>query len=205
MSLINLTCQTPTRFVRVAYLSLQPGGDVSFGLQDRTFISPRFKVRKFVWSMYNRVTAEYEIGSDANALEQVKNPHFTFHAPHLFHLKSNKDRVRKDDQLFAGICPVDIVIQQQGRMPWLRATTKPLRDYRSAGMRWTSVPTNDMPFNAHSEDISVKIELDFIKLSDVGVNDGISTRSYAAGNVGVEMSASMTNPTSATLSWFHEH
>jgi hypothetical protein len=96
----HLTCQAPNRFIRLAWLSLPPNGDVSFGLNDKTYISPRFKGRNYVWSAFNRVTAEYEVASDPNTLEPVKNPHFTFHQPGYFHLKSDKDRAQEDEALF---------------------------------------------------------------------------------------------------------
>jgi hypothetical protein len=119
----HLTCQTPSRFVRVAWIALPPNGDISFGLSDKTYISPGFRNRQFVWNAYNRVTAQFEVPSNTNSLDSVKNPHFTYHQPHWFHLKSDKDRAHKDEQLFAGICEVPLVLQQQDEMPWIRATT----------------------------------------------------------------------------------
>jgi len=201
----HLTCQTPARFIRLAWLSIQPNGDVSFGLSDKTYISPRFKGRHFVWSMFNRVTAEYQVASDPNALQQVKNPHFTFHAPDYFHLKTDKDRAHKDEALFAGICPVHLVLSQQPEMPWIRATSAPLRQLRSAGLRWSKIPTDDLPLRTYSEDISIMIEVNFVSPNAVTKQENASTWCYILGDVGIRVEASMTVPRIATLSWFHSY
>src|SRR5713101_7541425 len=128
LMLANIFCQTPSRFVKAAWISLQPKGDISFGLNDRAYISSSFRARNFVWNMYNRVTAEYEIQSDISRLEPVKNPHFIFHAPIYFHLTTNKGKA--DDALWAGICETRLVLKQQTEMPWIRAITTPLHEMK---------------------------------------------------------------------------
>jgi hypothetical protein len=198
----NLTCQTPSRFVRVAWVSFQPNNDISFGLNDKTYISPKFKNRQFGWSAYNRVTAEFEVPSSPSSLEPVKNPHFTYHQPVWFHLKSDKHKARKDEQLFAGICEVPLVLHQQEEMPWIRATTAPLSKLRSAGLSWSKVPNDDLPFMVVSEDISITIAIDFIRPTAV-VAPSPNTWSFIAGAVAIRIVASVSAPQIATLGWFH--
>jgi hypothetical protein len=182
----HLTCQTPSRFVRVAWIALPPNGDVSFGLNDKTYISPRFKNRKFAWSAYNRVTAQFEVSSSPNSLEPVKNPHFTYHQPHWFNLKSDKTKAHKDEQLFAGICEVPLVLPQQEEMPWLRATTAQLNQLRSAGLRWSKVPNDDLPFMVRSEDISIKIAIDFIRPEAAFQTIDANTWRFIVGSAAIE-------------------
>ena len=175
-------------------------------LNDKTYISPRFKGRNYVWSAFNRVTAEYEVASDPNTLEPVKNPHFTFHQPGYFHLKSDKDRAQEDEALFAGVCDVATVLSEQTEMPWIRATTAPLNQLKSAGLRWSRIPTNDLPLRVHSEDISVQIEIDFIRPAAVEAGSNASTWGFILDpERAIRLSASMTNPRIATLAWFHNY
>lgn len=51
----HLCCDTPTRRVRIEWVSFQPKGDISVGLHDKTVIAPKFKGQHFVGSAYNHV------------------------------------------------------------------------------------------------------------------------------------------------------
>jgi hypothetical protein len=82
----------------ICWISLQQKGSISVGLNDRAFISPSFRNRKFLWNLYNRVTLKYMVPHTPDALEPVPNPHLTFHPPMYFHLLSNGK-----EELFAGI------------------------------------------------------------------------------------------------------
>jgi hypothetical protein len=106
--------------VNVEYVSFQGDGSISFGLTDRTFIVPRHRERRFVWNAYNRITVQYVMPNNPNALLPVQNPHFTFHPDAMFHLKSNKDKKADDEAIFEGIADVGIVLDQQEEMPWIR-------------------------------------------------------------------------------------
>jgi hypothetical protein len=203
--LAYLTCQTPSRFVRTAWLSLQPKGDISFGLIDKTYISPRFKGRQFVWNAYNRVTAEYEIESDPSALEPVRNPHFTFHPAVMFHLKSEKDKACKDEALWQGICDVALVLQQQEEMSWIRAITSRISTLKSAGIGWSKVPTNDLAFVLYSEDVSMHIEIDFIRRQNIPTRNPPSTWYFSFDEMAIRVTASTSEPRIATLRWFHSY
>ena len=58
----------------VAWISFQPDGSISFGLRDKTYISPQLKQRVPVWNVYNRIGIEYIVPSEPGALEPVQNP-----------------------------------------------------------------------------------------------------------------------------------
>jgi hypothetical protein len=51
----QLCCDTPSRRIRVGWVSFQPDGSISFGLNDRAYISPKFKTQSMIWNAYNRV------------------------------------------------------------------------------------------------------------------------------------------------------
>jgi hypothetical protein len=198
-----LTCRTPKRFIRIAWISRQPKGDISFGISDKSYISPEFRARQFVWNAYNRVVAQYEIANDPKALDPVRNPHFTFHFPNYFHLKSDKAKAKKDEALFAGLCDVPIVLMQQDEMPWIRARTAPLSQLKSAGVAWSKVPTNDLPLMVESEDASLEISVDLIRPEAVPVFGGAPPWAFKHDEVGLRIDVTVVAPRIASLSWFH--
>ena len=204
--LANVTCQTPRCLIRLAWLSFQPDGSVSVGLRDRSFIVKRFKARNFVWSAYNRVRVQYAIQPDFDALEAVNNPHFTFHPPVYFHLKSNDDRSGLDEDLFACICEPSLVLLQQKTMPWLRVKTQPLQRFEKSELRASNNIQNvDLNVNALDESVSLGIEVDFIRVVDIPANTGPWMWAFQSGNIGIAIRVFLTFPAVPTLSWFHEY
>jgi hypothetical protein len=191
------------RRIRIAWLSFQPDGSISFGLSDRTHISPRFRARNYLWNAYNRIGIEYAVPSDPAALEPVKNPHFTFHPAVIFHLKGQNDLSSNDEDLFEGIADVGIVLQQQKEMPWLRATSQAL----------ASLPDAGPPRSGNLELIytvpvvclaaSATIEIDFIRKEDVNTGRTMSPWEFVWHDVGLRVKAGFKHPQIATLSWFH--
>jgi hypothetical protein len=201
--LMNFTCQTPDRFVRAAWLSLQPTGAISFGLADKTFISPQFRGRQFVFNAYNRVVAEYEISHDPSALEPVRDIHFTFHPIIYFHLKSTK--AKSSEALFAGLCEVGMVLTSQVEMPWIRAISAPIAGLKSAGLGWTKVPNNDLPIPITDENTSLQIAVDFIRPLDITENKPDQNRwSFVHGEHAIRVEVNMLPPQISTLRWFHQ-
>jgi hypothetical protein len=89
MNLI-VNARTPESEHTIAWLSVQPDNSVSVGLSDRTFISPRFHARQFLWNVDNRVTVEYLVPHDPDELRPVINPHLTFHP-----VRRRKARLRR--------------------------------------------------------------------------------------------------------------
>lgn len=192
--------------VGVGWVSFQPDGSISVGLKDRAYVSPKLRERQFLWNAYNRLTIEYVVPSDPKSLLPVQNPHFTFHPDVMFHLKSNVDRKRKDESIFEGIADVGIVLQQQGEMPWIRATSAPLDELSPSGP-----PRNDVSETAelatHAPIFmprsSTRIEIDFIKPGDVVECRDESTWEFAWQKVGLRIKVGHVAPQIATLSWFH--
>jgi hypothetical protein len=155
----QLVCQTPTRRVNLGWISFQADGSISFGLNDKTYISPKFKVIHGVWSAYNRVKVQYRIPSDPTTLEAVNNPHFTYHPPISFRLKENS--ASNDDALFFAIADLDLTLRQEFKMPWLRATSAPISTLRSQRPRSGARPPDEFMIDIPDERLSVNMDLDF--------------------------------------------
>jgi hypothetical protein len=194
------------RVVNAGWVSFQPDHSISFGLSDRTYVSPHLCVRAFVWNAYNRMTVEYVVPSNPAALLSVQNPHFTFHPDAMFHLKSNRDRKAKNEAIFEGIADVGIVLQQEGIMPWIRATSGPVHELPAAGrLRAPEIDTEDLivQIPAIMPSASMTIEIDFIRPEAVVGNRDATCWEYVWGNVGLRVSVGFRVPQIATLSWFH--
>jgi hypothetical protein len=190
----------------LAWTSFQPDGSISVGLNDRTYISSRFRARLGLWNAYNRVAIEYVVPSDPSALEPVQNPHITFHPPMRMHVKSNSDRVSQDETVFEGMAPVEMVLQQQTEMPWIRATSKPLKEFRSFGQRNDVVVVAELEYRVPAivASASARVEIDFIRPENVIDHRDSSTWEFDWHGVGVRIRPGLTSSQIATLSWFHE-
>jgi hypothetical protein len=194
------------RRVGIAWLSFQPDGSISCGLRDRTYIAPYLRERVSIWNAYNRIGIEYVVPTDPSTLLPVNNPHFTFHPPATFHLKSNDAFSSKDQDIFKGIADMNIVLDQQPEMPWLRLTSQPLTELPEAG-----APREDGPSNSeliyHVPEIalgaSAIVDIDFIRVQDVKADHDTSPWEFAWHGVGVRIRTGFGPPEIATLSWFH--
>jgi hypothetical protein len=175
-------------------------------LSDKTYVSPRLCVRNFIWNAFNRISVEYVIPTNPDALLAVQNPHFTFHPDVMFHLKSNTDRKANNEAIFEGIADVGLVLQQEGEMPWIRATSAPIDQLPKTGkLREPSINTEDllMPAPAVMSRASAKMEIDFIRPETVVDRRNATTWEFAWGKVGLRIRTGAVPPQIATLSWFH--
>jgi len=199
----QICCDTPERRVRIAWVSFQPDGSISFGLNDRTYISPKFRARHFVWNAYNRVRIHYEVPSDQSSLEAVQNPYFTFHPAVWFHLKAGGPR--GDEALFEAIADVALVLQQKSEMPWLRSVSGRVASLPTARARSGEMPVDELSINGPSENVSVSMALDFVKPQAGQGMEHMSRWYLRWQNVAIRLSLMFTYPQIATLSWFHFH
>ncbi|OGW66681.1 MAG: hypothetical protein A3H49_00280 [Nitrospirae bacterium RIFCSPLOWO2_02_FULL_62_14] len=185
---------------RIGWISLQPNGSVSVGLNDRTFVSPDFKAKNFVWNAYNRVTIQYLISSDPKALKPIKNPHLTFHPPIKFQLRANGQHM-----LFEGIADLNIMLQQDGRVPWIRFVSKPVSELSKAGPSWNPDRTKILSIRLGNEDCSIGLGVDFVRkdvdvpTEDLLLSEFIDWQDYKLYVHSVAIPAQI-----ATLSWYHQ-
>jgi hypothetical protein len=144
--------------------------------------------------------------TNAAVLEPVVNPHFTFHPPLNFHLKSDKGRASKDEAIFEGIAEVRTVLAQQEEMPWIRATSRPLADLPEPGAsRNDGIASDDLVYDVPAivAVASARVEIDFIRPANVQDNREHSPWEFVWGEVGLRIKAGYVAPQIATLSWFY--
>lgn len=191
--------------VAVAWISFQSDGSISFGLRDRAFVLESARIRNNLWNAYNRVTIEYVAPKTNQPLLPVENPHFTYHPPARFHLKSNAQRVSLDEEIFSGIADVGIILQQQPEMPWIRATSSPLVELKPSSARVDGIETEELTVLIPAIFLppSAALEIDFIRAADVRSDLQGPVWEFVWHEVGVRLSVKSVPSQIATLSWFH--
>jgi|SRR5665213_142709 len=200
----HLQCEADGKVANIAWLSFQPDGSVSFGLHDNTFISPQFKGRRGVWSAFNRRETQYLIQSSPAALEQVRNPHFTYHPPGTFRLKT-----KYAVTLFEGIALVSLVLRQDGELCWIRAISKPIHELLAKphnSTRADGIDSENWRLSVPHVFGSIMIAVDLFPLGTRYARPPIKNglvREIEWHNVSVRMMAQLGPPQIGTLSWFH--
>jgi hypothetical protein len=184
----------------VGWLSLQPSGAVSVGLADRTFISPRFHARQFVWNAYNRVTVQYLIPHSPDELRPVENPHLTFHPPIYFHLRANND-----EELFAGIAEVEIMLAQDTRVPWVRFVSRPARDMAVAGTPRDPKSTTVIKVPVESSALSLGLAVDFARPGTQIPSGGLMDHFVDCGENRLHVFCEALEEQQPTLAWYHQY
>jgi hypothetical protein len=184
----------------IAWVSLQGDGGISVGLSDRTFISPRFHARQFIWSLYNRVTVQYLVPQDRSGLVAVRNPHLTFHPPVYFHLRANND-----EELFAGIADVGLMLDQDGRVPWIRFVSRPVRDMTSAAAPRDLSGSGILTVEPPSADCSIGLGVDFVRDGDSARHDRLLDHYADCAGRRIHIFCETLPGQRATLSWYHQY
>ena len=186
---------------RIGWVSLQPNGSVSVGLNDKTFVSPDFKAKNFLWNAYNRETLHYLVTSDATTLTAVRNPHLTFHPPNWFHLKANGGKT-----LFEGIGDLPIMLEQDGVVPWVRFVSRPIVDLSGAGLPRKPDRVRVLKIDPRTQPCSIGLGVDFRRV-DVDPPDQPELLSELVPWQGYTLHVhAVALPSQiATLSWFHQH
>lgn len=118
---ITLCAQYGPKDLRIGWVSLQGDGSMSAGLNDRALMIRDFEARQFVWSAFNRETLAFVAPDDPAATRSVVRPHMTFHPPHWLHLTDGSGR-----HPFEAIADIELAVQQQGTVPWIRFASKPV-------------------------------------------------------------------------------
>lgn len=205
---------------RVGWISLQRGGDVSVGLQGRALVTPDFDVKKFVWSLYNRVRAEYLLPEVGQAMKPLVAPHLTFHSPDNGHrpdagasegwmhlTASNK---KGKDKPFEAIFPLELMLTQQPEVPWVRFVSKAIdrmEPDKALTQRGQHEDRGVLSFVVPSLACSLGLSVDFVRPGDQTHDDlaalGVAWFDNAPYRIRVSAHARPPQP-AATLGWFHE-
>jgi hypothetical protein len=197
-----LCCDTPTRRVRLGWLSFQKNGDVSFGLSDDAYISPVFDVYMGVWSLYNRVRTRFQIVSDPTTANKVRNPHLTWHAPAYFHFKSSDQKA--SEASFKAIADVPLMLWQQHEVKWITATSGQISKLKTAGNLRGRYDSEEITIRVPSEYLSVQMHIDFVR-PNTQAEIQPTQRIYTWQKVGVRVRMAYTYPQFPTMAWAHYH
>jgi len=195
----HLCCDTPNRRVQVGWVSFMPDGAISIGSNEKTFIAPEQRNRAGVWNTYNRVKYKFHIINAKGKLEGIISPHFTYHPPMRFHLKTN---YANDDEVFVGLADVRMAVEQDGYMPWTCITSPPISKMPTRPRpRAGKIDIEILCINWPSEDISVTFSTAFVPSDRVPPTqcDWV----FPWKDVTLMISLGVSYPQISTLTWFH--
>jgi hypothetical protein len=197
---LNIQAVTQGSARTIGWISLQPDGSVSVGLADRTFITPRFNARNFVWNAYNRVSLQYIVPHSPQDLVAVVNPHLTYHPPIHFHLRANGD-----DELFAGIADVEIMLAQDGHVPWVRFVSRSVRELAVAAAPRDPERTRTLAMPVNDGHASVGFAIDFVRPWDNSLVGSSAEQFVDCGVRRLHVRCEEMPAQAATLSWYHQY
>jgi len=185
---------------RIGWISLQPDGSVSVGLNDRAFVSPDFNAKNFVWSAFNREKLQYLVPTLRDGLKGIRNPHLTFHPPHWFHLRETSGK-----RLFEGIGDLGLMLKQDGIVPWIRFVSKQVSKLNVSAMPRHPQRTSTITTRPDTEDCSIGLGVDFIRTDIAPQTDNLLSSNFIDyGEFRLHISTIMLPTQIATLSWYHQ-
>lgn len=200
MSVTKIVAEVKNEERAVGWISFQPDGSVSIGLSDKTFVTPQFNSRNFVWNVNNRQTVEYLVPSKPGSLHPVRNPHLTFHPPNCFHLRENGKQ-----KLWEGIADVAIMLEEDGRVPWVRFVSKQFSELKIVGTPRSSLKTDIRKIELDNPESSICIAVDFLQTKGEAPPEWVSNRIRGAtGGVAIDVHLFPTKPQVSTLAWLHQ-
>lgn len=198
--ILTLCASLEGRSYRIGWISLQPNGDISVGLNDRAFIAREFAAQQFVWSAFNRIHVAYLVPDDPRAEKPIDQPHLTFHVPAYLHLTSKGSRVT-----FEAIADIALAVDQQGEVPWVRFTSRPLSGLKEAKGGSRDVAQRNIEFAATAADRSIELAVDFVRRGDTAALVGAGHCEWVDhGQYRLRISATERAAQRATLGWLHE-
>lgn len=177
-----------------AWVSLINDGSVSVGLLDRAFRIPALASEVVVDRVVHRQTVDLK---SLHGEEAISNPHFTFHPSAFYHLRANGKA-----ELFSGLLMVDLVVQSEGVLPWIRAISSPVTNLK----RFKGLPSGQqvevVRFQLPSENYSVSVEVDFV---GPNAREGADPKDLFLewGGRTIRVRAFHVEPEKATLWWNH--
>lgn len=177
-----------------AWISLLDDGSVSIGFLDKNFAVPALGSEIEVDGiMYQQVIdLEASCGKEA-----ISNPHFTFHPAAYYHLRANRKK-----ELFAGLLMVDLVVESEGVLPWIRLVSNPVKRLEKFIAAPSGRRVEIFRLQLENEEPSIAIEVDF-------VNESAQTNSFARDlylnwfDRIIRIRIFHVDPQKATLWWNH--
>lgn len=184
---------------RVAWISFQSDASVSVGLVDSALVLREFETKAFLWNSFNRMTTEFLAPDNPAATKRVYNPHMTFHPPHWLHLTEQKGSAAKKP--FEAIAPIELAVRQQGVVPWVRFTSKPLakiapspKDQKRQAIVLEASLSN-----------SIRVAVDFVSPGDISTDAELGRPAwFDHGAYRVRVSVAEATGQSASIGWIHQ-
>jgi len=188
---------------RIGWIGIQPDGSVSVGLNDRTFIARDSESRQFVWSAFNRRTVQYLVPDEGTPVKGVRNPHLTFHPPGWFQLG-----VTKGKKPFQGIGDLQVMLSQDGIVPWVRFVSRSFSRIKSAAEVRNPQRTQSIEIVVTSPECSIGLGVDFLR-PDFGApvhpSEHIHRQIIKCANYNLLVFAEVLPAQRPTLSWYHQY
>jgi hypothetical protein len=124
----------------------------------------------------------------------------TFHPPIYFHLRANND-----EELFAGIADVEIMLAQDGRVPWIRFTSRPVREIPLAKPPRDPGRTTVLRVPVDSPDVSLGLAVDFVRPGVDEASGGLAEQFVDSGKNRLHVFCEALPPQAPTLAWYHQY
>ena len=137
------------------WASLQNDGSISVGFSDRSFLIPGFAGELVLDDIVHRSQVDLVA---THGIEAVTNPHFTFHPPGYVHLRANGH-----DELFAGLLMIDLIVEQDGRFPWIRFVSNPVEKLAPFSGARAKDAADVIRLLAPSSQCSIELGVDFVR------------------------------------------
>ncbi len=154
--------------IPIIWVSLQDDKSISIGMSDRSFAIPGFVSQVEVDGEIHQSHVNFE---GVLKKDSITNPHFTFHPPMYVHLRANNK-----EELFAGVLGVDFIVEAEGRMPWIRFVSSPIKGLKRLTQIRDDKEIEIIRLIVPSNEISLGIGIDFVKYQDLPIasnrNDG---------------------------------
>jgi len=209
MTILTICAEHAGKQLGVAWLSLQPEGSVSVGLNDRALVVRDFQHQSFVWSAFNRETLAFVVPDNPQAMQPIAQPHISFHPAAVirgvehgewFHVTAKGGK-----RLFEAIAPMELAVDQQGEVPWVRFVSKPVSGLAEAkGLRAEGL-NRVLAVPVENSDRSVALSVDFIAKGSVSPFDGAELTEFIDhGQYRLRLAISLIPGQKATLGWIHQ-
>lgn len=151
--LINLAADYDQVLKSILWISFQEDESISAGFLDKTFLVPGFVSEIEIGERVHQGRVDLESKYDKKS---ITNPHFTFHPPMWVHLHANKEK------LFSGVLGVDMIVEADGRMPWIYFVTNPICDLKMHKWGRDGHEPEILKLTVPSDKISLGVRIDFV-------------------------------------------
>jgi hypothetical protein len=189
---IRILAEHPSGNRSLAWVSVRDDGAVSVGLSDRFFQAPALSSSVEVAGAIHAQSIDL---AARHGHEAIVNPHFTFHPLAYYHLRADNQ-----PELFSGLLMVDLVLADEGRLPWVRAisrTVSSLKQFEPPSRR--ALEYVRLPIS--TGECSVELLFDFVGSS---ASSNGKRLLIDCGGRRLEITARQIEAQTPTLWWNHE-